>query len=59
MLVKNNIAQPGEIKSIDLQPTHIEVRKRTGEVMVYTRKESRPEPATRVLINDPKRGSDE
>lgn len=38
MLVKNNIARPGEIKSVDLQPTHIEVRKRSGEVMRYERK---------------------
>ena len=40
MLVKNNIAQPGEIRSIDLQLTHIEVRKRSGEVLLYERKEN-------------------
>ena len=40
MLVKNNIAQPGEIKSVALEAHQVEVRLRSGEVMLYERKEN-------------------
>jgi len=59
MLVKNNIAQPGEIKSVALDTHQVEVRLRSGEVMRYERKD------TVVRIYDPerttgeKRGEDE
>ena len=39
MLVKNNIAQPGEIKSVALDTHQVEVRLRSGEVMHYERKD--------------------
>lgn len=38
MLVKNNIAEPGEIKSVALDTHRVEVRLRSGEVMRYERK---------------------
>ena len=57
MLVKNNIAQPGEIKSIDLQPNHIEVRKRTGEVLHYERQVPQT-PAQIMRRVDPPREGD-
>ena len=57
MLVKNNIAQPGEIKSIDLQPTHIEVRKRTGEVLHYERQAPlTPAQIMRRVVDPPREG---
>jgi len=40
MLVKNNIAQPGEIKSVALDTQQVEVKLRSGEVLLYERKES-------------------
>ena len=39
MLVKNNIAQPGEIKSVALDTNQVEVRLRSGKVMHYERKD--------------------
>ncbi len=39
MLVKNNIAQPGEIKSVALDTHQVEVRLRSGKVMHYERKD--------------------
>ncbi len=39
MLVKNNIAQPGEIKSVALDINQVEVRLRSGKVMHYERKD--------------------
>ena len=41
MFVKNNIAQPGGIKAVFLDPHQIEVKLRSGEVMRYERKEER------------------
>lgn len=41
MFVKNNIAQPGEIRAVFLDPHQIEVKLRSGEVMHYERKEER------------------
>jgi len=43
MFVKNNIAQPGEITCVALNPHQIEVRLRTGKVMRYERKAERVE----------------
>jgi len=53
MFVKNNIAQPGEIRAVFLDPLSVEVKLRSGEVIRYERKDF-------VLrVNDPKRGNDE
>ena len=41
MFVRNNLAQPGEIKSVFLYPTHIEVRLFSKEVLHYERNEKR------------------
>jgi len=41
MFVKNNIARPGEIKSVVLSPYQIEVRLSSGEVLHYERKGER------------------
>ena len=49
MLVKNNIAQPGEVKSVSLDPQQVEVRLRSGEVMHYKRK------YFEALITEPER----
>ena len=49
MLVKNNIAQPGEIKSVALDTHQVEIRLRSGEVMQYKRK------YFETLITDPER----
>jgi len=56
MLVKNNIAQPGEIKSIDLQLNHIEVRKRSGEVLHYERQAPRIPVQIMRLVDPPREG---
>ena len=39
MFVRNNLAEPGEIKSVFLYPTHIEVRLFSKEVFYYERSE--------------------
>ena len=41
MFVKNNIAQPGEIRAVFLDPLSVEVKLRSGEVIRYERKEKR------------------
>lgn len=53
MLVKNNIAEPGEIKSVALDTRQVEVRLRSGEVMHYERKD------LIVRISDPERTAGE
>ncbi len=39
MIVKNKIAQPGEIKSVVLDTNQVEVRLQSGKVMLYQRKD--------------------
>jgi len=53
MLVKNNIAQPGEIKSVALDLKQVEVRLRSGKVIQYARKYSE------TMIVDPERSAKE
>ena len=53
MLVKNNIAQPGEIKSVALDTNQVEVRLRSGKVMHYERKD------LIVCSSDPERTASE